>query len=750
MKRERQIPITDHRSPITRANSTDEFAPGASEWPAGLSRREFLRLSSATLALAGLGACTKQSLEKIVPYVEQPEVVIPGNPLRFATATQYNGFGQGLLVTGYEGRPTKIEGNPTHPASLGATSVWAQADVLDLYDPDRAQTVTTGGGIKTLDDFWNALNLALESVKSAGGATLRILTEAISSRPTAQVNNDDWIEAVVHDLKANLGASIIIAGETQPLEVHALVSQINTKLGNNGVTISPVPPLALPANRIGFRELVDEMHGGEVELLIVLGGNPRYDAAADFDFAAAFEKVKLRVHHSVYFNETSRHSHWHIPALHFLESWSDTRAFDGSVSIAQPLIEPMYAGTSAHEILEALAGQSPRTSYEIVHTRWQTENPVPDFEAKWRRALSDGIVRELAAPSFPNHGESPALAASVSPPAEVQRTEVRRSRLELLFRPDVSVRDGRYANNGWLQELPRQFSKLVWDNAALIRPQLAKREELENDAIVDLTFRDRTIQAPVWIQPGQAENSVTMPLGYGREVAGRVGRNVGFNAYALRTADAFWSGDGLTIRKNGARHSFVSTQQHHDVHGPRGILHDGTFEEFVSNPHFAQEKENHPSIGETLYNPKEYPYKGYKWGMVVDLNVCIGCHACTIACQAENNIPVVGKQQVAVHREMHWIRVDTYYSGAADDPEFTHQPVPCMHCENAPCELVCPVGATVHDDEGLNLQVYNRCVGTRYCSNNCPYKVRRFNFLEYNNGLSPTEKLVKNPDVTVR
>ena len=883
MKRERQIPTTDHRSPITRANSTDEFAPGASEWPAGLSRREFLRLSSATLALAGLGACTKQPLEKIVPYVEQPEVVIPGKPLRFATATQYDGFGQGLLVTGYEGRPTKIEGNPTHPASLGATSVWAQADVLDLYDPDRAQTVTTGGGIKTLDDFWNALNLALESVKPAAGATLRILTEAISSptllaqladvmqkfpaarwciwdplnrdnlnanewlcdfskakvvvalesdflyahpyalryardfsyarriidaegarmsrfyaaEPTPTITGSnadhriavaardilplaqaiatraglteldglrpssssdgkihhpwqDWIEAVVRDLKANRGVSIIIAGETQPLEVHALVSQINTKLGNNGVTISPVPPLALPANRIGFRELVDEMRGGAVELLIVLGGNPRYDAAADFDFAAAFEKVKLRVHHSVYFNETSRHSHWHIPALHFLESWSDTRAFDGSVSIAQPLIEPMYAGTSAHEILEALTGQSPRTSYEIVHTRWQTENPVPDFEAKWRRALSDGIVRELAAPSFPNHGESPALAASASLPAERERTEMQGSKLELLFRPDVSVRDGRYANNGWLQELPRQFSKLVWDNAALISPQLAKREELENGDIVDVTFRDRTIQAPVWIQPGQAENSVTMPLGYGREVAGRVGRNVGFNAYALRTADAFWFGDGLTIRKNGARHSFVSTQQHHDVHGPRGILHDGTFEEFVSNPHFAQEKENHPSIDETLYNPTEYPYKGYKWGMVVDLNVCIGCHACTIACQAENNIPVVGKQQVAMHREMHWIRVDTYYSGAADDPEFTHQPVPCMHCENAPCELVCPVGATVHDDEGLNLQVYNRCVGTRYCSNNCPYKVRRFNFLEYNNGLSPTEKLVKNPDVTVR
>jgi Fe-S-cluster-containing dehydrogenase component len=364
---------------------------------------------------------------------------------------------------------------------------------------------------------------------------------------------------------------------------------------------------------------------------------------------------------------------------------------------------------------------------------------------KWRRALSDGVVRELKPPTINSVAPVSSLNAST-----VQRFNALRSNIEVLFRPDVSVRDGRYANNGWLQELPRQFSKLVWDNAALISPQLAKREDLENGDIIDLNFRDRTIQAPVWIQPGQAENSVTLALGYGREIAGRVGRNVGFNAYALRIADAFWFGDGLTIRKTDARHWFVSTQQHHDVHGPRGILHDGTFDGFLSNPHFAQEKEEHPSIEETLYNPEEYPYKGYKWGMVVDLNVCIGCHACTIACQAENNIPVVGKQQVSMRREMHWIRVDTYYSGAAGDPKFTHQPVPCMHCENAPCELVCPVGATVHDDEGLNLQVYNRCVGTRYCSNNCPYKVRRFNFLEYNNRLSPTEKLVKNPDVTVR
>src|SRR5207302_4871921 len=349
-------------------------------------------------------------------------------------------------------------------------------------------------------------------------ATRAGLTELDGLKPSSSSDGkihhpwQDWIEAVVRDLKANRGASIIIAGETQPLKVHALVSQINTKLGNNGVTISPVLPLALPANRIGFRKLIDEMQVGAVELLIVLGGNPRYDAPADSDFAAALEKVKLRVHHSVYFNETSRHSHWHIPALHFLESWSDTRAFDGSVSIVQPLIEPMYAGTSAHEILEALTGKSPRSSYEIVRSRWQATNQVPDFETKWRRALSDGVVRELTPPRIDSVAPVSSQNAST-----VQRFNPSTSNLEVLFRPDVSVRDGRYANNAWMQELPRQFSKLVWDNAALISPQLAKREELENGDIVGLSFRDRTIQAPVWIQPGQAENSVTMPLGYGRE-----------------------------------------------------------------------------------------------------------------------------------------------------------------------------------------------------------------------------------------
>ena len=851
---------------------SDEFASGSSEWSDDLSRRDFLRLAGATLALAGLDSCTKQPLEEIVPYVKQPEIVIPGKPLRFATATQYGGFAQGLLVTAYEGRPTKIEGNPTHPASLGATTVWAQADVLDLYDPDRAQTVTTGGAIKTVGDFWDALNVAIGSLKENGGAAFRILTEPISSPtllaqldrvlqsfPTARwsiwdplnrdalagaevicdftkakvvvafdsdflyahpcalryardfanrrrviepdgarmnrfyaaeptptitgsnadhriavaardvlplaqtiaaelgigvvaprnVENANWIAAVVRDLNASRGESIVIAGETQPPELHSLVAQMNATLGNTGQTIAPAPALSLPGNQIAFGDLVEEMHRGAVELLLVLGGNPRYDAPADFNFADAFNKVKLRVHHSVCFNETSRHSHWHVPSTHFLESWSDARAFDGSISIVQPLIEPMYVGVSAHEILQAVTERSPRSVYEILRSQWSGPQPTPEFEAKWRRALSDGVVTELQPPSLVAAVESTAPAPSASPFEKGERTEVRGSQLEILFRPDVSVRDGRYANNGWLQELPRQFSSLTWDNAALISPELAKGAGLDNGDVVELTFRDRKLRAPVWIQPGQAKNSVTLPLGYGREIVGRVGRNVGFNAYALRTSDALWFAGGLTIQKTGDRHSLVSTQHHHDV-TDRGILHDGTLDEFLADPHYAQKPEELPPLDYTLYDPSEYPYKGYKWGMVIDLNVCIGCHACTIACQAENNIPVVGKQQVGVNREMHWIRVSTLYSGAEENPRITHQPVPCMHCENAPCELVCPVAATAHDNEGLNLQIYNRCVGTRYCSNNCPYKVRRFNFLEYNGRLSPSEKLLKNPDVTVR
>ena len=837
---------------------SDEFLPGAPEWPDDLSRREFIRLSGATLALAGLGACTRQPLEKIVPYVRQMPEIVPGKPLHFATATTLNGYAQGIIVTSREGRPIKIEGNPDHPVSLGATTIWAQADLLDLYDPDRAQVVMHGENVSTWNDFLRDLDLALGAQQASGGAGIRILADAFTSptlarqlqwvlkafpraqahiwnpialnestlgydfakakvvvaldsdflfmhpaalrhardfastrrvaenttvsrlyvaepTPTITGSNADhrlaiaardirvmaeeiarstgvssvvsggtlpaafeaWVRAVSQDLAANRGAGIVIAGETQPPEVHDLVAKINTYLGNIGSTIAQQPArLAHQTDLLG--ELLEEMKSGAVELLIILGGNPVYDMPVDFDFANALRKVKLIVHHALHTNETSRRCHWLIPATHFLESWSDAVGFDGSISIVQPLIEPLYANLSVHEMVGSLVERPVRSAYEIVRETWQTRNATPHFEDDWRRALSDGVFRNI---DFQSVRPAELHSAEVRTAENISAGRTGRSPmfLELLFRADPNVLEGRYANNGWLQELPRPFTKLTWENAALISPQLAAQEKVENGDVVELEFRGRKLRTPVWIQPGQAEHSVTLHLGHGRAEIGRVGKGAGFNAYALRPSDALWFGDGLTIRKTGEKHLFATTQHHHQMEG-RDILRSGTLAEFLADPKEIAKSEEEPSRDETLYHPNEYENRGYAWGMVIDLSTCIGCSACTIACQAENNIPVVGKEQVSRGREMHWIRVDTYSSGENDNPRFEHQPVPCMHCEHAPCELVCPVGATVHDAEGLNLQIYNRCIGTRYCSNNCPYKVRRFNFLELNNDGKAGEK----------
>jgi len=855
---------------------SDEFAEGANEWPDELSRREFLRLASASLALAGLGACTKQPIEKIVPYVKQPEGMVPGKPLHFATATTCNGYAQGIIVTSREGRPIKIEGNPDHPASLGATTIWAQADLLDLYDPDRAQAVMRGENISTWNDFLHNVDLALAAQQPSGGAGIHILTNTITSptliaqlqtvlktfpnakwhrwnpispgsvngevvydftkakvivgldsdflfthpealryardfalarrvadptdatmsrlyiaepTPTITGSNADhriavaardiralaeeiavrigasprsaplpkelvsfepWIQVAANDLVANRGASIVIAGDGQPAEVHELLAEIDNHLGNLQSTV--MRRSAIEVSRANHRDslgqLVDEMKSGAVQLLAILGGNPVYDAPVDFDFASALSKAKMSVHHTLHANETSRLCHWLVPATHFLESWSDAAAFDGSISIVQPLIEPLYANISTHEMIGALIERPVRSAYEIVRQTWRSRNPTPHFDSDWRRALSNGVFRNI---DFQSVRSAELHSAEVRTAENISAVHTGRSPvfLELLFRADPNVLDGHYANNGWLQELPRPFTKLTWENAALVSPQLAACEKIDNGDVVELAFRGRKLNAPVWIQSGQAENSVTLHLGYGRTEVGRVGKGAGFSAYALRTSDTLWFGDGLTIRKTGAKHSFATTQHHHTMEG-RDFLRSGTLAEFVADPKRIAREEEEPARDETLYNPNEFENRGYAWGMVIDLGICIGCSACTIACQAENNIPVVGKDQIARGREMHWIRIDTYESGKIDNPRFEHQPVPCMHCEHAPCELVCPVGATVHDAEGLNLQVYNRCIGTRYCSNNCPYKVRRFNFLELNGALSPTEKLVKNPEVTVR
>jgi molybdopterin-containing oxidoreductase family iron-sulfur binding subunit len=440
-------------------------------------------------------------------------------------------------------------------------------------------------------------------------------------------------------------------------------------------------------------------------------------------------------------NETSAACVWHLPEAHPLESWGDLRAFDGTASIVQPQIAPLYGGKTPAEVLSALLDPSPRSGHDLVRDYWKSRSASPDFDAAWIRSLNDGVVADTAAK--PKRAAIKAGFERSAPPRAAFEG------LELAFQPDPTIGDGRHANNGWLQELPKPVTKLTWDNAALLAPALAERLGVGNGDVVRLERGGRSVEAPVWIVPGHADGAVTLTLGYGRERVGRVGRGAGYNAYPLRTSDAMWSGGGLSVRPTGRRSKLVSTQHHFSMED-RALVRVATAAEYERDPAFAQKLSERPAPQDSLFNYSEPPKSSdYQWGMAIDLNKCIGCGACVAACQAENNIPVVGKEQVAAGREMHWIRVDRYYAGSLDAPLIFSQPVPCMHCEDAPCELVCPVGATQHSDEGLNEMVYNRCVGTRFCSNNCPYKVRRFNFLNFTK-IEGTVQMVQNPDVTVR
>ena len=518
-----------------------------------------------------------------------------------------------------------------------------------------------------------------------------------------------------------------------------LAHAINSALGNTGKTVIYTDPLdPNPVDDFeSLRELVADMDAGKVEMLVMVGGNPVYNAPADFGFRERLSKVKLRIHLGLYADETSELCQWHIPEAHFLETWTDARAYDGTVTIMQPLIQPLYFGRSLHELLGAFGDTPNQTPYEIVKGYWNRQHPGKDFEDWWRKAVHDGMVpgTVLAAKQVSFKGSSSAAKAAQS------------SGLEIVFRPDPHIFDGCFANNGWLQELPKPLTKLTWDNAALVSPATAERNGWQNEDLVELAYRGRTVRAPIWILPGHANDSVTVHLGYGRTSAGRVGNGAGFDAYRLRTSDAPWFGSGLEIRKTGSKYALATTQHHHLTEG-RNIVISGTLDEYQKHPGFVREEAEEPPKELTIY--PGYKYEGYAWGMAIDQTACVGCNACVIACQAENNIAVVGKEQVLMMREMHWLRIDTYYKGSADNPETYYQPVPCMHCENAPCELVCPVQATNHSAEGLNDMVYNRCVGTRYCSNNCPYKVRRFNFFLYSDWTTPSLKLQRNPDVSVR
>ncbi len=866
-----------------------EFPERASEWLNGVSRRNFLKLMGASLALAGMTACTKQPTEKIVPYIKQPEAIIPGKPLFFATAVTLGGFASGLLVESHEGHPTKIEGNPEHPMSLGASNVFQQASLLDLYDPDRSQAVLNGGEISSWAAFLSALHDALQSQRNTRGAGLRILTETVisptlhaqiqeimtqfpearwhqyepinrdnvhegtrlafgepvaahyhfdrarvvlaldsdfmfshpaglrytrdfidrrrvssgrldmnrlyvvESTPSVTGSNADhrlalgsreiaalalevgrqlgalpgatidpglsvhgtWLSALVADLQQHRGNGIVLAGENQPSVVHAAVHAINHILGNVGKTIHySASAEPRPASQLdSLRELVADLKSGTVNLLVMLGGNPVFTAPADLEFHRHLSKAQLRVHLSPDVNETSVLCQWHIPQNHYLESWGDARAYDGTVSLVQPLILPLYAGKSAHEVLDAFVRQPVRGDYDIVREYWRAHHPWPDFEKGWRRALHDGLIAGTTLPKKTPQLDRNAITNALSQSERGQSTSADgTSALELVFRPDPTIWDGRFANNGWLQELAKPVTKLTWDNAALISPATAQQHSLANGDIVELATGQRTLRLPVWITPGQAEGTVAVYLGYGRSQVGHTGRATGFNAFVLRTSDTLWSNPAVQLTRTGKHYPLVTTQTHHAIDSEeRQIYREATLATFLEHPELIQQSTELPDPKtETLFNPEEHRYDGYHWGMSIDLTACIGCNACVLACQSENNIPIVGKQQVAVRREMQWIRLDTYFSGDLDHPQMSHQPVPCMQCENAPCELVCPVGATLHDKEGLNLQVYNRCIGTRYCSNNCPYKVRRFNFLQYADYHTPSLKPMRNPDVTVR
>jgi molybdopterin-containing oxidoreductase family iron-sulfur binding subunit len=875
-------------TPAYRDSLDHEFPHAAEKNGQEIHRRDVLKLMAASAALAGLSACTKLPTQKIVPYVRAPEEIIPGKPLFYATSMPQAGIAAGLLVESHMGRPTKIEGNPQHPGSLGGTDVFAQASVLDLYDPDRSQVVIHEGRISDWSAFLAALNVTREELRLRKGAGLRFLTETITSPsladqlratmaafpeakwhqfepcgrdaaregarlafghyvntvyrigqadvivsldadflcsgpghvrhardfskrrivegPSSQMNRlyvvestpsntgamadhrlpmrasevesfasalavrlgvaagaarasatrapNDWIAALARDLERHRGACLIVVGEEQPPAVHALAHAMNAALGNVGKTVIYTEPLeANPVNEMeSLRTLTAEIDAGQVDCLVIVGANPAYNAPLDFDFARQLLKVKQRVHMGLYVDETAELCHWHIPETHYLEAWGDARAYDGTLSTIQPLIAPLYQGKSAGELFAAFAGHPERSSHDIVHDYWKAQHPGKDFEAFWETSLHDGVMAGTALPSI-----------AVSLQADFAKREpgivLQEGAIELVFRPDPAIGDGRFANNGWLQELPKPLTKLTWDNAAMVSPATAQRLQVGNGDVVKLKVEEGEVRAPIWVMPGQPDNSVTLHLGYGRRRAGHLGTGIGVNAYALRTSRQPWAAS-TQIEKTGEHYWLAATQHHNIIETGdrraeeesvaafrRDLIRVATLDEFRNDPGFAQAPER--GAKELSLYP-DRPYEGYAWGMAIDLNRCIGCNACVVACQAENNIPVVGKDQVLAGREMHWIRVDTYFRGGLEYPETYLEPVLCMHCENAPCEGVCPVGATVHSPEGLNEMVYNRCVGTRYCSNNCPYKVRRFNFKLYSDWTTPSLYGLRNPNVTVR
>ncbi len=960
--------------PESRAFLEREFPEGASELPDGITRREMMMLLGASLSLAGLAGC-RRPVEEIVPFVSAPEEMVPGIPRSYATTMPFGRSAYGLVVESHEGRPTKIEGNPSHPSTLGASSARVQASVLGLYDPDRSQTVRLNGEASSWNEFVTAWEERSQAHATDGGAGLAVLSESFSSPTLARLASEfrarypraiwatyeavsdenrlaglrsatgrdldlvlrldeaavilaldadplltdpemirhtrgfaagrragpaggamnrlyavegvysltgamadhrlrlesrqiapflaalaarvaptaagaatlagagvpgvdsRWIDALAEDLLANRGRGVIVAGERQPPAVHAAVCALNTALGNTGTTVSyyETTDAALPS--VGsLASLVSAMQDGAVQTLVVLGGNPVFDAPADLDFASAMAEVphSIALGHTV--DETSSTAEWHIPRAHYLEGWGDARAVGGTLSVVQPLILPLFGGRTPVEVLGLMAAAAPvapvapvapdapvgpeapvasvapvepvapegavapdapvapvapeepvapvvpvagpdRPGYDFVRDTWRPILGEDEFDTKWNRVLHDGllagselpeVVPELTGEPFAELASSIGGAAGSAGAAGASPDG-----LEIVFLPSPSVHDGRFANDGWLQELPDPLTKLTWDNPALVSPTTAASLGLASGDWVRLDYAGRSMELPVWLLPGMTDGVVALTIGYGRSHAGRVGSGVGVNAFTVRGSQALGFDSGASLTRLERTYPLSATQEHGSMEG-RPVVRESTLaalrsqtvagtEQAASPDGEGASATDHPegqvsALGVFAEEPhlfslwQEHAYdQGHQWGMTIDLNSCIGCNACMVACQSENNVPVVGKAQVAMGREMHWIRLDRYFSGEpSGSPEVVFQPVPCMHCEDAPCEQVCPVAATVHDAEGLNVMVYNRCIGTRYCSNNCPYKVRRFNFFNFTKDTPDTLQLAMNPDVTVR
>ena len=875
-----------------------------------IDRRSLLKFMGASMALAGLSGCRSVFMpeDKLVPYVRQPEELVPGTPLYYASTVTMGGYGTGVLVEQHEGRPTKVEGNPAHPASLGSIDSFGQASVLSLYDPDRADSPTQYGDLSSWESFFQTMTATLRG--AGDGAGVRLVTGAVTSptlaglidrflakypgarwiahEPCGQGNvhagaailygrplnpvydfskakvvvsldgdflnpaefpgslryardfangrrvqgkagsmnrlyafdttptlaglmaDHRWpvkpsrvreiaeamlqgraveglpIDKIVKDVAANPGAAVFVVGPHQPPAVHALAHALNQQHGAVGSTVRYTAPVeATAADRVGtLADLKRDLDANRVSTVLILGANPVYSAPADLNFGESLKKAKLKVHHSLVMDETSAICDWHVPATHAMEEWGDARAYDGTVSIVQPLVAPLFDGRSHAELLSNFLG-APRNSYDLVRAQWQSSSiGGVEFEKNWRKAVHDGVI---AGSTFPTINAVP--APQPLPPATAANG------IEVVFRADPTIYDGTYANNGWLQELPKPVNKLTWDNAIVVSANTAKaiRAGIDDDERISLEVNGRTVEGALFIQPGQPDDTVLVSLGYGRTAGGTLATVTGddgggYSGYALMTQAGGMLASGATLKSIGGQMSLATTQGHQPISSERiiderDVVRETTLAEFLKNPDAARpsfapgEEERREMADDNLFPDDVFPYEGNQWGMTIDLNTCIGCNACVTACQAENNISVVGKRQVARHREMHWLRIDRYWSGDSDNPQATWQPVMCVHCEKAPCEPVCPVAATVHSHEGLNQMVYNRCVGTRYCSNNCPYKVRRFNYLNYSDnqpmfsdqthmtvagkeipgpGNTPKSKgmellrLVNNPAVTVR